>query len=264
MKNVTNLWVVLGGIITALVGFGIVLFSQTIVAAHWHTTVAALGSTLISTGTLAFIWELFSKRSFLAEIIQLTRVNERVRSAGINGMTLDFQYGISWTDHISKANDIDIMFSYGSTWRNACQSAFQKALTRRVHLRIALPDPDVADLTARLGSRFGKQPPEQLRRSIEEAVSYFQNLMQKAHPEAKLDIWYYNFDPLYTYYRFDNSAVMAIYKHRPGRGGVPTFEVADGELLGFLKDEFDTVTSDEKLSRKILSLPVPKPKPTGG
>lgn len=88
---------------------------------------------------------------------------------------------------------------------------------------------------------------------IEDAVNFFLRL-QKSYPK-KVDLRLYDYYPTYSFYKFDNTAIVAFYPTTDKKKNVPTFEFQqDSDFWNFLVDDFDTlVVNTKKLSAEHLS-----------
>lgn len=59
--------------------------------------------------------------------------------------------------------------------------------------------------------------------------------------------------PLLSFYRFDNVAIVAVYRHRKGRAEVPTMVVTrGGSLYDFVRDELESFfAADSPVTRRV-------------
>jgi hypothetical protein len=58
--------------------------------------------------------------------------------------------------------------------------------------------------------------------------------------------------PLFSFYRFNNKAVFALYNHRAGRLPVPTFVCEEGGFLfRYLTDEIEGILANKSCTRKL-------------
>src|SRR5947209_11807567 len=95
-------------------------------------------------------------------------------------------------------------------------------------LRVVLPDPDDAGVTKTLSVRFDMNP-DTVKQEIEEARRFFERKKKRA--KGTVEVYFTGLIPLFTFYRFNNKLVLALYNHRAGQQPVPSF-VCDKE--GFL------------------------------
>ena len=72
---------------------------------------------------------------------------------------------------------------------------------------------------------------------------------------AKIDIWLLSTIPYFSYYRFDNKSVIALYSHsKEGRwpGDVPVIVCkSEGTYFDYFYNQFDSIINNSQLSKKI-------------
>lgn len=256
----TNLWTVLAQIVVFLLGI-LCLF----LAAKWQwlasypgiqTVVRDFGGMLVATVTITILWQLVVRRAFLAELMAMAKLAEEVRAAGLVTLTNDFQRGIDWPQLFRTVNKLDIFFAYGRTWRGT-NSAELRALAGRpgVRVRVVLPDPNDDALMSELARRFSMTPSD-VKKEVEEASGDFKKtFVEFSQSVAQFTLWYLPASPVFSFYRFDHLAILALYKHSPGRGEVPTFVVEQGgTLYDFVRQEFEAfIREPNGLARRVLS-----------
>lgn len=258
-KEVTTLrsWIIV--IISAILG-GVCLFLSTYpgLMSIWsdkkslQQLVFGLGFFLLAPIAIGILWELFIRRAFVDEIINKLRIAEEVRLAGIVGYTDNFNSGIDWGSYFKDANKIDILFTYGTTWRNMNEGNFGEFINRGGVIRVVLPDPDDGNTVSELARRF-YYTEEQLHTRINEAIQFFREL-KLGKSDAKIDVWLLNKPLLFSFYKFDNTTIMALFRHGPGRGGVPTIIArSGGRLYDFVSAEFDEMIKENGLARKLTN-----------
>jgi hypothetical protein len=214
--------------------------------------VFGLGFFLLAPIAIGVLWELFIRRAFVDEIINRLRIAEEVRSAGIVGYTDNFNSGIDWDSYFKNASKLDILFSYGTTWRNMNEGNFKEFINRGGEIRVVLPDPDDDDTVSELARRFYYEQ-DQLHTRINEAIKFFKDL-KSGKKDAKIDVWLLNQPLLFSFYKFDNTIIMALFRHGSGRGGVPTIITqSGGRLYDFVSAEFDGMIQENGLARKLTN-----------
>jgi len=89
---------------------------------------------------------------------------------------------------------------------------------------------------------------EDMKREIEVARAFFQHQKEKA--KGELEIYFSAIVPVFTFYRFNNKAVFALYNHRVGKLPVPTV-ICDNEgfLFHYITAEFEGILADERTRR---------------
>lgn len=215
-----------------------------------QAVVRDLGSLLVSTVTLATLWELVAKRAFVAELMAQAKVAEEVQATGIITVTTDFQRGIDWQSLFKTVKNLDIFFSYGRTWRSTNVAELRNLAQRpKIEVRVVLPDPNNDELMKELGRRYRKQPDE-VKASILEASDEFQNIFKNAN----FSLWFLPESPMFSFYRFDHKIVLALSKHGTRGGDIPTFLVQEGgTIYKFVMEELKMfIQEPDGLAKKVF------------
>ena len=206
-----------------------------------------LGGVFVVAATVNFLWEIWTRHAFLNETLKSINVSKNLYEAGITTYTTDFNRGYDWSSLLNKARRFDAFFSYANTLRNWYQVELEE-LSRRhgSHVRIVLPDPDDPVVRLELARRFHCQEQE-LADNISGAFHSLSDLKAIADEhEAIFEIFFLKAPLLYSYYRFDDESVVAFFKHRPGRGNIPTFGLhRGGTMFDYYCDEFDYLMEPE-------------------
>ena len=177
--------------------------------------------------------------------LQLENELQPLRLAGlVNAGTSP--YTINWTQLFFNAKRLDIIFSYGRTWRNSqLLELTQFVLTEGSRMRVVLPDPENEVILSELSRRFNT-PLVEVKERIIEAGRQFLSFKRLADCKAEIAVWYYPFAPQYTLYRFDDRAVVTLYSHRESRGGVVTLQIKGGVIASYMQDEFKCLSEDQR------------------
>lgn len=219
-----------------------------------QSVIRSLGSLLFVTATINLLWQLWAKRAFLDEVLAKVGIAKEIEFAGILKITDSFHDAVDWKSLFRTVSKLDIFFAYGRTWRNTHVRELQELAAREgARIRVVLPDPDDEQTIVELARRFAYQP-QQLRDLIKEAEEYFRNLHTFRGPKgAQIEIRFLPAAPVFSFYRFDHIAIIALYSHRRGRGpAVPTFVCEDGgTLYDYIRKEFDAMVTMGGLARLI-------------
>lgn len=245
----TTLRVILLALTAASLGLLMIVLSNTwsFLAQHPGTqaVVKDLGSLMIASVAVAVLWELYARRAFLSEILSTTRLADEVKTTGLIGVSAKWRGEVNWPRLFNTASELEIFFTYGSTWRNTYKEEIE-AFAKRKNTRatILLPDPSNVVVMEAISQRTGMSS-EQLVDRIKAAEVDFINMFNvDGKGEEKLAIWHLPFVPSYSYYRFDNTAIFTLYHHRLDRHEVPTFLIEKGgSLFRFFEDEMNAFTS---------------------
>ena len=214
-----------------------------------------LGGLMLASIAIAMIWELFSKRALMEEMLNKARVAEDIHRNGLEGFSLYPLKGVDHTKLIKNSQQIDILVSYGGSWRNQNEWELREFAKRSgTKARVILNDPDDDELLGDLARRFGKSA-SVIKGLINDAISDYKKIFDVTKG-ATLEIWVHRRTPVYSCYRFDNVIVSTSYRYQEGRGQVPTMTCArGGDLYDFFKCEIDGFVSDvdaqKALGRKV-------------
>lgn len=217
-----------------------------------------IGAFLVATGPLEFVREISTKRAFAAEMLGYAKVAEDVRAAGLMAVTSDFQQGIDWGRLFKNVREVDIFFSYAGTWRHSRINELESLAARKgCQLRVVMPDPDDALMMADLARRFGYTE-DGIKQRINDSADDLKKIFA---PQAgrnkgcRFELWYLTTPIVFSFYRFDDDIVLALYKHRKGRGSVPAFIVEKGgTLYNFVKTEIDACfLGQNSIAKRVYS-----------
>jgi uncharacterized membrane protein YhaH (DUF805 family) len=256
-KQRTSLWIWIMCIVISVIGCLIIFATEYCKWWETHTALKVvarqLGSVLLVSAVITLIWKLYATRVFLDEILLKARISRDIEFSGIEQVTDSFHTDVKWAEYIRNAHEIDIFFAYAQTWRNAHLLDLRAATqNKNMRIRVVLPDPENADTINELCRRFTYKP-DQLKTLINEAAEYFKKLAPVEKTKgANVEIWFLPAPPTFTFYRFDNTTVLALYTHRKERVGVPTFVCRKGgSLYEYLRNEFtDMVGGDKPMAKK--------------
>jgi hypothetical protein len=206
-----------------------------------RTLMEQLGGLLIVSAGLSMLWELIGKRAFAREVLESTRMATELEASGIKRITNQFHEEAVWKECFKGVEKLDIFVAYAQTWRRIhfarLRSLAQKSNGR---IRLYLADPeDTLTMTA-LAARF-ETDPDELKRRIWETKEEFEALRIEGGASIEVSFWSgYRF---FTFYRFDNRAVVAFYQHSAGRSAVlPTIVCENGGFLfQFIYDELRSI-----------------------
>lgn len=157
---------------------------------------------------------------------------------------------IQWDLLFKNACRLDVFISYGHTWRNTQLERIDELLSdATARLRVMLPDPDHKETMDILASRFNMSV-EDVQREIRDAKAFFEHRKKKS--AGTVEIYYTRITPLFSFYRFNNKVVFALYNHREGRLPVPTFVCdREGFLFDYFTDEFEGMLGDSQRTRRV-------------
>lgn len=219
-------------------------------APKWVTTpLREMGALLFVTSVLTLAWDIRGKRILADEVLAAAGVAAEVRQAGLLHVTDSYLDGVEWKKLLSNSREVDLFFSYASTWRNAHATEMRSlVLSQGATLRVILPDPGDRALMADLASRYGYEQAAMVDR-VRDAINDFQGLKQAAKNGSTVEVRFTTRAPVFSYYRFDKTTVSALYAQVLGRVPVPTFvSERGGRLSEFFDQQFVSLWESAQLS----------------
>lgn len=238
-------------VLVVVLGTGILYWSSIDTLWRVHPVIQRVvehaGALIFVTGLLHLLWELYGKRVFLDEVLVKTGVAQAARLTGVREAYDNFQALSDWTRLFSAVKELDILVSYARTWRNAHLQELRTLVgTPGVRVRLILPDPDDDAAVGTLAERYATTV-EEVRNRISEAAREFVGL------GAAVRVWYMKGAPMYSWYRFDDLAVMSFYNHQVDRSPVPAFIVEQGGVLfTFAKSDFEKLLASDRVREFII------------
>ncbi|MFE0025525.1 hypothetical protein [Amycolatopsis sp. NPDC059021] len=170
-----------------------------------------------------------------------------LQPAGLLRVGATYLGELEWKQLFAEVTELDIVVAYGQTWRNLhARELAQVAARPGSRIRVFLADPDHAFTLDMLADRFDITP-EELRTRIVATRRAYGALR---HPGgARIEVYYRPGDRVFSFYRFDDIAVVGLYSHSRARGAaVPVFVcVQPGELYDFVQDELAVILDQSRL-----------------
>ncbi|HEX7337394.1 MAG TPA: hypothetical protein VF252_09305 [Gemmatimonadales bacterium] len=138
---------------------------------------------------------------------------------------------------IAGSNRMVLYFIHSRRWRENHNEAIKAFLARKdTALEIFLPDLENHELMFSLSRRFEDGPLTPTL--VVDAYRYCARLAREYGKPT--DIWLFSRYPSYSFYQFDQRAVLAFYSNTAAKKDIPAFEVSTDGLLGkFLATEID-------------------------
>jgi hypothetical protein len=140
-------------------------------------------------------------------------------------------------DLIASSSHMVLYFIHSRRWRENHDAAMKAFLSRKdTTLEVFLPDLENHELMFSLSRRFqdGSLTPT----LVVDAYRYCARLAREyGKPD---EIWLFGRYPAYSFYQFNERAILALYSNTAAKKDIPTFEVSTDGLLGkFLASEID-------------------------
>jgi hypothetical protein len=243
---ITNFKILFVGVVALAAGLALLYLGGTF-SGFWarhaggQALINNLGAILVVSVALGAVWELMGKRSFAREVMERMGVSADLDTAGIEKIGTQWLQDADWIDLFKNVRDLDIFVAYGDTWRNAHLGQLQDVARRRgSRMRIYLADPDHEQTVDILASRFDLAPDE-LRRRIVRTKQQFETMGSLG--DGDVSVYYFQGDRVFSFYRFDDRAVLTLYRHAKGRSAmIPTIVCQEGgSFYAFIQSELDNV-----------------------
>ena len=140
-------------------------------------------------------------------------------------------------DLIAESSRMVLYFIHSRRWRENHDAVIKAFLGRTdTTLEIFLPDLDNHELMFSLSRRFEDGPLTPTL--VVDAYKYCARLARDYGKPA--DVWLFSRYPAYSFYQFDQRAVIAFYSNTSAKKDMPALEVTTDGLLGkFLATEID-------------------------
>jgi hypothetical protein len=146
-----------------------------------------------------------------------------VRVAPFAGFIHRFEELIGSSTHMA------VYFIHSRRWRENHAAALQAFLGREhTSLEVFLPDLENHELMYSLSRHFEDGP--QIAAMVVDAYRYFARLAREFQKPAQ--VWLFGRYPTYSFYRFDERAVIALYSNTASKKDLPAFEILTGSFLG--------------------------------
>jgi hypothetical protein len=131
---------------------------------------------------------------------------------------------------IGSSTQMTVHFIHSRRWRENHDAAIKAFLGREGStLEAFLPDLENHELMFSLGKHFDDGP--QIPGLVVDAYRYFARLAREYRKPAR--IWLFERYPTYSFYRFDDRAVIALYSNTTSKkGDLPAFEIMADSFFG--------------------------------
>lgn len=192
---------------------------------------------IAASGLVAFIWEISIKRTFFNEVMEKVGLATDADKAGLSRITMEFYRDIDWKMFFRNVKNLDILFSYGGTWRSINTLELSEIADRQgVSVRVILPNPTNDALMEQLGQRYNIDKGVMITRVREAENDFYSKFYD--HPSSQLTVLYTDIAPIFDFYKFDNVAVITLFSYRKGKNPVPAIIVKrGGTLYKFVEEE---------------------------
>jgi len=163
-----------------------------------------------------------------------------------------------WKRLLNDTKEVDLLVMYAATWRNTYLSLLRAVLRGGGRLRVILPDPASDRLLQLYCLRLGT-PVKELAKSIRAAATEFQAL-DGARRGKHVEVYYLSLYMAHSCYLFDRGGVLGLYSYQRQRVATPAFELVEGPLLDYLRDDFKYLVTS-KMPRFCIPQPATRSRP---
>ena len=130
---------------------------------------------------------------------------------------------------IASTSRMELFFIHSRRWRENHDAAIKAFLARPdSSLDLFLPDLENHELMFSLEKHFDDGP--LIPALVADAYRYFTRLGREAR--KPIGIWLFNRYPTYSFYGFDQRAVIALYSNSAAKKDLPAFEILRDSFLG--------------------------------
>ena len=232
-----NLVTIILSLIAAFISFLIAVYVIPLITRN--DQIILFLTTIVSTIGAAFLvnllWEIFAKKRFAESIFDVAKISKNIEQSGVDHIDTDFS-SINWKAELSKTHNFTAIFTYAQTWRNSNRVAIQSFTRKKKNnFIVIMPDYENDEIMAEFDRRYNYDSGK-TKSLIQEAVMDYSELGAK--------IYLYNKSLQATYYVMDNVALMAFFKHSPGKSTVPYIRAeSTGSFYDYIEAEKKAILS---------------------
>jgi hypothetical protein len=159
-----------------------------------------------------------------------------VRVEPFSGLVQPFE------DLIGASTRMALYFIHSRRWRENHDAAIKAFLGREgTGIEVFLPDLESHELMYSLGRHFEDGP--LIPALVVDAYRYFARLSQEFR--KPVPVWLFSRYPTFSFYRFDERAVLAFYSNTAAKKELPAFEITMDSLLGrFLVEDIEDLKAE--------------------
>lgn len=159
-----------------------------------------------------------------------------VRVEPFSGLVQPFE------DLIGASTRMALYFIHSRRWRENHDAAIKAFLGREgTGMEVFLPDLESHELMYSLGRHFEDGP--LIPALVVDAYRYFARLSQEFR--KPVPVWLFSRYPTFSFYRFDERAVLAFYSNTAAKKELPAFEITMDSLLGrFLVEDIEDLKAE--------------------
>lgn len=211
----------------------------------WHL-LRDFGVTLFMTGSVSVIFEHYTKKHFLLEILEKSNLARSAVDSGLVAVHLK-AHQVQFGKLIDKSSTVEFVSIGARRWREECNKHIRQLFGRGGSFSVFLPDSENEGVLEDLANRLG-QDKATAKRAIDDAIYDYETLKGQMH-DGELKIYLMPLLPTYSATFCDNQVILTTYSHPRSDGlweEAPYFVFESGPVLDFYASD---VTNLKQLSR---------------
>lgn len=175
----------------------------------------------------------------VAKLIRERSYPARSGDARVISTRIFNEYGDRFAELLQKAKEITLYFIHSRRWREMFGDDLRAALGRGAKLTVYLPDLKERRLARTIAAHFDDEP--QVPAFIKDGYRYFSQL--KREFGKQISVRAFKRYPSYSFYRFDERIIVAVYPNSRLRQSVPAMEIDVASSFGvFLEADVQHLT----------------------
>jgi hypothetical protein len=255
IQRSTRLKFLLISLVVFLVGFGL----SVVAAEGWRAAAREMGSFLMVSVALAFLWEYLGKKAFLSEILAETRIAEQLHIAGIVEYLPNYHQWTGWSNAFETAQTLDIFAAYPQKLIGSYIAELRQFVAKGKRIRVILADPSAAASVAELAQRFGHDLAA-VKHHIQECIN---DLMYVDNKTNLVEVRKATVGHLVKLVIFDDQCLLVSYSLRPKIEAPALVGNSKGDLYNYVHKEFKAAWESASLMNPPATHASPSTTPAG-
>lgn len=160
------------------------------------------------------------------------------------------EFHLFFPSAIQNANEITLFFIHSRRWRENHRDALKKFLQReKSKLSVFLPEIENKNMVSLFKEHFEDGP--HIESFVLDAYQDFARLSFEY--KNKVSIRAFDLYPVYSFYKFDGTVILALYPNTNSKKDVPTFQFNEqSKYWAFVMDDIQRLTKKQPISKKKL------------
>ena len=218
LRKLTNYRVALIAVGAAVVG-GLLIFAEANTHGSLSFVCGGVGSTTLSIGLVVLAYELWLRRSLVAEFLEASNLSSDLAATGV--LEIKSWQAIDWNHFLAASVEYEISFSYGRTWSaQYAERVIQAVHHARTRVTLIVLDPEGPEhLLEFYGQMYGTDA-EGLRSRINESIGIWKDAANRVDNirAGTVRVEGSVRQMPYTFYRAGDSMWIVLSPRQSGRG----------------------------------------------